>query len=374
MFKIAFGFIVTIVIIVLFVVTLFKNVKEIPPPKILTYYIAADELLWDYVPGSSDSKSWNNLITEMPFTASELSFIQKSPNTIGKWYFKTVYKQYTDETFATRTMDNGESEHLGILGPIIRAAVDDTIEIVFKNNGRFPASIHFPPSFEPILFEDSAIIQGEKYRYQWKVTKSAGPKQSEVSSNVWLYHSGTAEIADTNAGLIGPIIITRRENVKDVTRKPTIVQKELVVLFKVFDENKSPYLPYNVQKFTPKLVNTTDSDFVKSNKKHSVNGFVFGNLKGLEMNFGERVRLYLISVDTNETHTPYWRPHKNNQQQHLSSSMILDKISNYNSTIIMDVIPASEGVWILQSTVDQHNTNGMSAFVTLKWQRAKEEL
>ncbi|HEX7779737.1 MAG TPA: multicopper oxidase domain-containing protein, partial [Vicinamibacterales bacterium] len=50
--------------------------------------------------------------------------------------------EYTDDTFTTRTPRAPEWEHLGFLGPLIRAQAGDTIRIVFRNNSRFPASLH----------------------------------------------------------------------------------------------------------------------------------------------------------------------------------------------------------------------------------------
>lgn len=54
---------------------------------------------------------------------------------------KSVYRQYT-EGFGAIKPRSAEEEHLGILGPVIRAAVGDRIIVHFKNNTRFPASIH----------------------------------------------------------------------------------------------------------------------------------------------------------------------------------------------------------------------------------------
>jgi|EP00966_Prymnesium_polylepis_P275786 hypothetical protein len=44
--------------------------------------------------------------------------------------------------------------------------------------------------------------------YTWCVPESAGPGASDGSSIVWLYHDHVHETNGTNAGLVGPIIIT----------------------------------------------------------------------------------------------------------------------------------------------------------------------
>lgn len=49
-------------------------------------------------------------------------------NQIGKHYKKVVYKQYQDESF-TKRMENDNIKEDGILGPIIRAQVRDTLKV-----------------------------------------------------------------------------------------------------------------------------------------------------------------------------------------------------------------------------------------------------
>jgi len=53
-----------------------------------------------------------------------------------------LYREYTDGTFATLNPRPPEWEHLGTLGPVVRAEVGDTIIVHFKNSTRFPVSVH----------------------------------------------------------------------------------------------------------------------------------------------------------------------------------------------------------------------------------------
>jgi FtsP/CotA-like multicopper oxidase with cupredoxin domain len=40
---------------------------------------------------------------------------------------------------------------------------------------------------------------------------------------------------------------------------------------------------------------------------HSINGYIFGNLKGLIAKWGERVRWYVLGMgNENDLHTPHW--------------------------------------------------------------------
>ena len=55
---------------------------------------------------------------------------------------KAIYREYTDATFAQQKQRNKEEEHLGIMGPMIKAEVGDTIEVIFKNLASREYSIH----------------------------------------------------------------------------------------------------------------------------------------------------------------------------------------------------------------------------------------
>lgn len=55
-------------------------------------------------------------------------------NQIGKHYKKVVYKQYQDETFTKRLEESRNNED-GILGPIIRAQVRDTLKVSSRKVG-----------------------------------------------------------------------------------------------------------------------------------------------------------------------------------------------------------------------------------------------
>ena len=66
----------------------------------------------------------------------------------------------------------------------------------------------------------------------------------------------------------------------------------------MLDENESWLLQDNINKYTtkPTQVNKADDDFKESNKMHGINGYIYGNIKHLEMNSGETVDWYLIGL------------------------------------------------------------------------------
>ena len=50
-------------------------------------------------------------------------FVETGPKLIGNKYMKAVYKEYTDETFTKQKVRSSEEEHMGLLGPYIKAEV-----------------------------------------------------------------------------------------------------------------------------------------------------------------------------------------------------------------------------------------------------------
>ena len=104
--------------------------------KVRTYYIAADEVDWDYAPGGISK------IMGAKFEGYSKIFTERGPHRIGTVYRKALYREYTDATFTHLKPRPPEWQHAGILGPIIRAEVGDTIRVVFKNNASRPYSMH----------------------------------------------------------------------------------------------------------------------------------------------------------------------------------------------------------------------------------------
>ena len=73
------------------------------------------------------------------FSSIEANYLVGGDNRIGREYKKSVYVQYTDETFMEEIP---KEDWQGFLGPIVYGEVGDTIEIVFKNLASRPYSIH----------------------------------------------------------------------------------------------------------------------------------------------------------------------------------------------------------------------------------------
>jgi len=335
------------------------------------YYVAADEVAWDYAPTGI------NQITGEPFGEEENIFVASGRDRIGKVYRKALYREYTDETFTTLEPRPPEWEHLGTLGPVIRGEVGDTIVVHFRNNTRFPVSVHphgvfYEKDSEGAPYNDGtsgadkaddAVPPGGTHTYTWQVPERAGPGPDDQSTILWMYHSHTDEPGDTNAGLIGPIIVGR-EGSLNPDGTPTDVDRELVTMFTVFDENASPYLDANIQAYAgvPSSVHPDDEDFFESNLMHSINGFVYGNLPGLEMSEGEDVRWYLLGMGTEvDLHTPHW--HGNTGTW---AGMRSDMIELLPASMkVFDMTPDADGTWLFHCHVNDHISAGMLALYTV---------
>jgi hypothetical protein len=91
------------------------------------------------------------------------------------------------------------------------------------------------------------------------------------SSVVRMYHSHTEEIADTNAGLVGPMVITAQGMADTATATPLDVDREVFSYFTVENENQSQHLDRNLAELArgPHQVAPADEEaFEESNLMH----------------------------------------------------------------------------------------------------------
>jgi FtsP/CotA-like multicopper oxidase with cupredoxin domain len=340
-----------------------------PVGKVRLHYIAADEVAWDYAP------SGRNLITGRPFGEHENTYMARGPERIGRVYRKSIFREYTDATFTTLLPRPAAWQHLGVLGPVIHAEVGDTIRVVFRNHTGLPASMHphgvfYDKSSEGAPYDDgtsgagASVPPGGTYTYVWRVPERAGPGPMDESSVMWMYHSHVDEVPDTYAGLMGPIVVTRRGMARP-DGSPKDVDRELVTMFMVSDENRSPWLDDNIRTYTtaPATVRKDDPDFQESNRKHAINGYVFGNLPGLDVRRGERVRWYVMDMGTEvDLHTPHW--HGNTV---LAGGMRTDVLSLLPASMaVADMVPDDPGIWLYHCHVADHIAAGMQALYTVR--------
>lgn len=348
--------------------------------QVRTYYVAADRVAWNYAPRG------RNMITGRRFGESEQVFVRRGRDRIGSTYLKSLYRQYTDETFSKRAVVAPEWRHLGFLGPMIQAEVGDTIVVHFKNNTPFPTGMHphgvlYEKDSEGAAYSDGtrgkdkaddAVPPGKTHTYTWKVPERAGPGEGDPSSIMWMYHGHTDEVLDTYAGLIGPIVVTRH-GMANPDGSPKDVARQFVTLFEVVDENQSPWLDRNIDRYAraPKPpddegrgrrsheILEEDEEFGESNLMHAVNGYVYGNGPTFEMKRAERVRWYVMGMGTEvDLHSPHW--HGNVITT--SMGMRTDAVPLEPGTMVQgDMEPDDAGIWLYHCHVNDHIVAGMQA-------------
>jgi FtsP/CotA-like multicopper oxidase with cupredoxin domain len=353
--------------------------KPGPESRVRDYYIAADEVDWDYAPGGV------NKMMGMKFEGYSTVFTERGPHRIGTVYRKALYREYTDDTFTRLKPRPPEWEHSGILGPILRAEVGDTIRILFKNNATRPYSMHphgvfYRKDSEGAPYddgtsgtdkEDDAVPPGKTHLYTWEVPERAGPGPNDPSSIVWLYHSHTNELKDVESGLVGAMIITRR-GMGGADGKPKDVDREFVCLYLLFDENVSWYLDNNIKTFTsdPKGVKKLEfapvdnegnfsgvgSGFIVANAKFSINGYIYGTGPMMTMKKDERVRWYLVALGEQfSVHTPHW--HGNVVLHDGKRTDVVPLMQAQMETV--DMVPDNPGIWMFHCHIDDHMDAGM---------------
>ena len=79
------------------------------------------------------------------------------------------------------------------------------------------------------------IPPGGSFTYTWIADEDSGPSPEDPSSICWWYHSHVNEPLETNLGLLGPIIITRRGSARS-DGSPVDVDREFVTAFFIFNE------------------------------------------------------------------------------------------------------------------------------------------
>ncbi len=339
-----------------------------------TYYVAAENVDWDYIP------SGENRITGNPWGPVDSLIVAPQDEYIGRVYRKAVYREYTDSTFTTLKDRPPEWVHLGILGPLLRGVVGDTIRVVFRNNADRPFSMHphgvfYTKSSEGAPYldgtqggdrADDGVPPGGTHTYVWPVPERAGPAHGERSSVVWMYHSHTHEEQDVNAGLIGPMIVTARGRARP-DGSPVDVDRELVAAFLEMDENLSWYRDHNVRTYAkrpdrvPRNPDFADIHYL-ANLRETINGFSWGHTPGFTMRQGERVRWYVFANSNFEIHAPHWHG-----QTAVANHMRTDVLSLVTMEMVTaDMVPDNPGTWLFHCHVAPHQLFGMLATFTVE--------
>ncbi|XP_074078065.1 coagulation factor V [Macrotis lagotis] len=315
------------------------------------YYIAAEEVLWDY---SKFSKS-------MRKADDEEDFIE---NTV---YKKVIFRSYLDSTFSVPDPRGENEEHLGILGPIIRAEVDDVIQVRFKNLASRPYSLHahglsYEKSSEGKSYEDdspkwyqddNAIQPNGSYTYVWHATERSGPENPGPACRAWVYYSAVNPEKDIHSGLIGPLLICRKGTLHKENNRP-IDMREFALLFMIFDEKKSWYF----DKKSKRIWTGSSSEGKNTHRFYAINGHIY-NLPGLRMYEKESVRWHLLNMGgSQDIHVVHFHGQtllQNGTQEHrLGACPLLP-----GSFKTLEMKAARPGLWLLDTEVGENQIAGM---------------
>ncbi|HEY3974159.1 MAG TPA: multicopper oxidase domain-containing protein [Candidatus Sulfotelmatobacter sp.] len=294
------------------------------------YYIAAEDVTWDYAP------SGRNLLNGTP--------IPQTLATKLRWS-KSRFVEYTDNTF---TVQKRQPEWLGILGPVIRAEVGDEVVIDFLNRGHtshdmHPHGLRYDKNNEGSLYlpfgKGAQVSPGNRFTYHWFANSSSGPGRGQLSSAVWWYHSHVDPGVEINAGLLGPIIVTAKGKAKP-DGSPKDVDREFIASFMIFNE----------------LGGKPQGQF------YAINGFIFGNLPGLTMKQGEKVRWYLLGMGNEiDVHTPHW--HGETVSDGVRNTDVIELLPG--SMTAVDMLADNPGTWMFHCHVEDHMEGGMMAVYTI---------
>lgn len=356
------------------------NTKTQSAPHVRTYYLSAEEIDWDYTPDGIDVMMGHD------FEGYSKAFTEHTANRIGRTYRKAVFLEYTDGTFTKKKPRPPELAHMGLLGPVIRAEVGDTIKVTLRNATSFPVSLHphgvaYTRESEGAMYgdgmehpeADGLVPPGKTHTYTWFVRDEAGPGPQDGSSIAWLYHSHNYEPKDVNAGLIGAIVITRRGMARP-DGSPKDIAHEFFSLFMIIDENQSRYFDHNVKAYIadPSKLNVAEfnpvdpegrgdlplgTGFGTSNMKATINGYMFSNGPMITMRKGEHVRWYVMTMGIGfNFHTPHW--HGNLVSVRGQYMDVIPTIGPAQ-VVTADMVPDMVGTWMFHCHVDDHMKGGM---------------
>lgn len=294
------------------------------------YYIAAEDVGWNYAP------SGHNLMNGTPIP---------QPWALKLQWPKSRFIEYTDSSFTT---PKPQPDWLGILGPVIRAEVGDEIIVEFLNRGSrghdiHPHGLRYDKNNEGSLYlpvaKGAFVPPGGRYTYHWFANAHSGPGPGQPSSVVWWYHAHVDPGIEINAGLLGPIIVTAKGKANpDGT--PKGVDREFVASFMIFDEMGGK----------------------PAGQFYAINGFIFGNLPGLAMKEGEKVRWYLLGMGNEiDVHTPHW--HGETVAAGSSNTDVIELLPGSMHTV--DMIADNPGSWMFHCHVEDHMEAGMMAVYTI---------
>ncbi|KAK9353595.1 Cupredoxin [Lipomyces doorenjongii] len=354
------------------------------------YYMAAEIDTWDYAPTGRDN--WLGVPLNESFRAYNQGYIASKTN-IGTKFDKALFKGYTDASF---TQYSEQPASAGFQGPILRAEVNDMIEIVLVNKmPDFYVSLHsmglfYLKSSEGSLYPNGGpIAQGDVIApggcavYKWLVGPASVPDAGQ-NSKLFSYHSYISMYQDQDAGLSGPVIVYNQGMMEEVMG----TNREFVVLYSDNQEwnsflalqNVKKYLPgfkaenltseypvpvsaVNESYWFPQMANTpkTNIDSTVAANFFPMNGYVFANGPPFEMCLGDSAIWYLWNSGFDQ-HAVHWHGHNVVNNGRLTA--VVPIAAGQMATTTMTA--ANPGKWQVICHFTDHMAGGMEAYYTVQ--------
>ncbi|HEY1350956.1 MAG TPA: multicopper oxidase domain-containing protein [Ktedonobacteraceae bacterium] len=288
--------------------------------KLREYWFQADSFFHNVMPSGVDG------MTGATYLPGQTSF------------WAVGYRAFTPGWGKPLPGDDDIGPNTGIPGPVIRAAVGDTVRVHFRNNDTYYKQSHTiaPHAFKYTVAHDggwawmlqdrpgTTIELGQNYTYEW----TAIPR----SVGTWPYHDhskhfdpgrGTVVMeAGAELGLFGLIAITDQNT-------PT-VDKEIISIWHSFYQGDLPGL---------------------SQDYHCINGYAYlGNTPTPHVKVGERVRWRLVALG-NDFHTFHIHGHTWTFGGQFTDCVVVGPGVGHSFEYVEDAAP---GLWYYHCHVTMH--------------------
>uniref|UniRef100_A0A8C9WHF2 Coagulation factor VIII-like n=1 Tax=Scleropages formosus TaxID=113540 RepID=A0A8C9WHF2_SCLFO len=320
--------------------------------KYRSYYIAAEEIMWDY--GLTKPQQ---LFKPKEMRKGMRKYLPK--------YKKVVFRAYLDQDFKYPASRGELEEHLGIMGPVIKAEINDFLTVTFKNLASRPFSFHLHGVFDRSQGQEFGETLGEAVQpqevrvYNWKITKRQGPSPRDFNCKAWTYYSTLNMEKDINSGLIGPLIVCKPGTLNNLD----LDIQEFYLLFNVFDETKSWYFDENIKEFcTPPCQFNKDDPWLEiGNKFAAINGYVAETLPGLLVPQHHLVHWHLLNMGGDgEFHAVHFHglpfTVRSDQEHRMGVYRLYPGVFG-----TVEMRPAMVGTWMVECSIGDHQLSGMRA-------------
>ncbi|NXA05264.1 HPHL1 protein, partial [Sapayoa aenigma] len=149
------------------------------------YYIAAEEVEWDYASNKSSAPKIYNI-------SSNEERYPKQKTLLGMGHIHTggenLKPHFMNPALKPELIASIFSLHLG---PLLHAEVGDSVLIIFKNKASRPYSIS-AHGIEEVGSAHGKIllsVSGEINTYRWNVPERSGPGKTDPNCITWVYYS-----------------------------------------------------------------------------------------------------------------------------------------------------------------------------------------